>query len=268
MLGLVGALICTLLHSHGAAAAEATLVSLTTPRGAKQGFIMIKPDKPPVASVILFAGGHGALGLKSATSMGWGTGNFLVRTRGMFAAAGLQVAIVDAPSDQQDGMNGKFRMSRDHAADIGAVVAHLKKTANVPVWLVGTSMGTFSAANGAANASGVHGLVLTSSITRARAKWNIAGTHPDGVASMPLQRFSGPALILSHAKDGCEITPAADSPKLKSRLSGARKADIVILDGGSPPQSEPCEAKSQHGFLGIEGRAVDAIATFVKANGG
>jgi heptosyltransferase-3 len=64
----------------GVARADTTLVSIQTPRGAKQAFILIKPDKP-VASVILFAGGHGALGLKSASSMSWGAGNFLVRSR-------------------------------------------------------------------------------------------------------------------------------------------------------------------------------------------
>ena len=46
------------------ALADATLVSIPTPRGVKQAFILIKPDKP-VASVILFAGGHGALGLQA-----------------------------------------------------------------------------------------------------------------------------------------------------------------------------------------------------------
>src|SRR5687768_1550608 len=63
-----------------AQAATATLVSIPTPRGAKVSFILIKPDKP-VAAVILFAGGHGGLGLKSASAMTWGAGNFLVRTR-------------------------------------------------------------------------------------------------------------------------------------------------------------------------------------------
>ena len=96
-------------------AAGATLVSIPTPRGAKQAFILIKPDKP-VASVILFAGGHGALGLKSASAMAWGAGNFLVRSRNLFAAQGLMVAVIDAPSDQQDGMNAIFRMSSAHAA--------------------------------------------------------------------------------------------------------------------------------------------------------
>ena len=250
-----------------ARAADATLVSLTTPRGAKQAFILIKPAKP-VAAVILFAGGHGALGLQSASAMDWGAGNFLVRTREMFAAQGLMVAVVDAPSDRSKGMTGEFRMSRDHAGDIGAVVTHLKKQADVPVWLVGTSMGTFSAANGAVQKLGTRGLVLTSTITRAKPEWKIADSHPDGVASMSLGKVSGPALIVSHAKDGCEITPALDAPKLKRRLSASKPVEVVILNGGSPPQSQPCEARSQHGFLGIESEAVDGIARFVKAHGG
>ena len=42
--------------------------------------------------------------------------------------------------------------------------------------------------------------------------------------------------------------------------------DVVLLSGGDTPKSDPCEAMSQHGFLGIEGQAVDAIAKFIKAN--
>ena len=109
-----------------AARADTTLVSIQTPRGAKQSFILIKPDKP-VASVILFAGGHGALGLKSASDMTWGKGNFLVRTRDQFAARNLMVAVIDAPSDQQGGMNAIFRMSKAHADDIDAVAGLSEK---------------------------------------------------------------------------------------------------------------------------------------------
>lgn len=247
-----------------ARAAEPTLVSVTTPRGAKQAFILIKPDTP-VASVILFAGGHGGLQLKSGTTMGWGAGNFLVRTREQFAAQGLMVAVIDAPSDHQSGMSAEFRMSSAHAGDIGAVVARLKAEAPVPVWLVGTSMGTFSAAEGAIAAKGVDGLVLTSPVTRAKPKWKIAQSHADGVASMALSRVAAPTLIVWHKKDGCDITPASDAPKLKRALSKAAAVDVVLLEGGSPPTSDPCEAKSEHGFLGIEGQAVGVIAAFVKA---
>jgi pimeloyl-ACP methyl ester carboxylesterase len=196
--------------------------------------------------------------------MKWGAGNFLVRSRDLFARHDLMVAVVDAPSDRQEGMNAIFRMGAPHAADIGAVAAHLKKAADVPVWLVGTSMGTFSAAGGAIAAGNIDGLVLTSTITRAKPQWKIAGSHPNGVASMPLQRIKVPTLIVSHRKDGCDLTPAADAPKLKSRLTAAGKADVALFDGGAPPQSEPCEAKSQHGFLGIESAVVAAIAKFVK----
>jgi pimeloyl-ACP methyl ester carboxylesterase len=255
-----------LAFSGGSAAAE-SLVSLQTPRGAKQAFILIKPAKP-AAAVILFAGGHGRLGLKSASTMAWGSGNFLVRTRNQFAAQGLMVAVVDAPSDYQGsrGMNAQFRMSAGHARDIGAVVDHLKKQANVPVWLVGTSMGTFSAAGGGVALKTIDGLVLTSTITRAKPNWDIRGSHPNGVASMRLSAVRVPTLIVSHRKDGCDITPAADAPKLTRALTNARKVDVVLLDGGSPPQSEPCQAKSQHGFIGIESQAVARIAQFIKAN--
>lgn len=261
--GVVAALAGGPGHAH---AATADLVSIQTPRGVKQSFILIKPDKP-VAAVILFAGGHGALALKSASSMGWGEGNFLVRTRDKFAAFDLLVAVVDAPSDQQSGMNGIFRMGGQHASDISAVAAYLKKQADVPVWLVGTSMGTFSAAGGAIAAKNVDGLVLTSTITRAKPDWKIKGSHPHGVASMPLAKVTMPTLIVSHRQDGCDITPAADAPKLRKGLANSRNVEVVLLQGGAAPQSEPCQAKSQHGFLGIEGEAVDAIARFIKANG-
>lgn len=262
---LVFAVMATSLWGS-ADAATSTLVSIQTPRGAKQKFILIKSEKP-VASVILFAGGHGALGLKSASSMAWGAGNFLVRSRDKFAVHNLMVAVIDAPSDQGAGMNGIFRMSGAHAGDIAAVAAYLKKEANVPVWLVGTSMGTFSSAGGAIGAKGVDGLVLTSTITRSKPDWKIKGSHPNGVASMSLQNVTAPTLIVSHNKDGCDITPAADAPKLRARLTKAAKVEVVLLEGGLPPQSEPCEAKSQHGFLGIEDQAVNAIAKFVKAQG-
>jgi dienelactone hydrolase len=260
---LAGALLAMIAAAH---AQNASLVSVKTPRGAKQAFILIKPDKP-VAAVMLFAGGHGALGLQSASSMKWGKGNFLVRTRNQFAAHKLMVAVIDAPSDHQRGMNAIFRMSGAHAGDIGAVADYLKKEAPVPVWLVGTSMGTFSAAGGAVGAKNIDGLVLTSTVTRAHANWNIAQSHPDGVASMPLQKVTVPALIVSHAKDGCDLTPAADAPKLRKKLANAKPVDVTILSGGDPPRSKPCEAMSQHGFIGIEGRAVDAIAKFILAQG-
>ena len=147
LLSRLGFAVAMLAALPGATLADTSLISIQTPRGAKQSFILIKPEKP-VASVVLFAGGHGGLGLEKRSAMRWGAGNFLVRSRDAFAARNLMVAVIDAPSDHRDGMNAIFRMSGAHAADIGAVAAYLKTQAPVPVWLVGTSMGTFSAAGG------------------------------------------------------------------------------------------------------------------------
>ena len=245
-------------------AGTASLVSIPTPRGASQPFILIKPGAP-IASVILFAGGHGALGLTGASSMEWGAGNFLVRSRDLFADHRLVVAVADAPSDRRHGMNAIFRMGREHASDIGAIASHLKRHVDAPVWLIGTSMGTFSAAGGAIASNGIDGLILTSTITRSKPHWKIAASHPDGVASMALSEVTAATLILSHRQDQCEVTPAADALKLRRRLTQARRTEVVLLDGGAPPRSEPCEAHSQHGFLGIENHAVGAIADFIRA---
>ena len=68
---LLASLMIAALNLGEAAAASSTLEKVKTPRGASQAFILIKPDNPVVA-VILFAGGHGALGLQSATTMRWG----------------------------------------------------------------------------------------------------------------------------------------------------------------------------------------------------
>lgn len=269
MRALLTLALAALLAACGAARAQnaptATLERVATPGGATISFIIIKPEKP-VAAVVLFAGGHGALKLRSAENMEWGQGNFLVRSRSQFAAQDMLVAVVDSPSNQPKGMNGIYRMSPQHAGDIGAVVARLREMADVPVWMVGTSMGTFSAAQGAIATPGISGLVLTSTITRSHPHWEIKSSHPDAVASMALSRVKVPVLVVSHKDDGCAITPAKDAAKLKSRLKTAPKVEVAILEGGLPPRSDPCEALSAHGFLGIERTAVSTIAAFIKAN--
>ena len=68
---------------------------------------------------------------------------------------------------------------------------------------------------------------------------------------------------MSHERDGCQATPASDSPRLLQALASARPKKVLLLTGGSPPRSDPCEAMSQHGFIGIEAQAMNAIADFI-----
>jgi pimeloyl-ACP methyl ester carboxylesterase len=169
--------ISSLATLNVALAEGASIVSIPTPRGVQQPFILTKPDHA-IASVILFAGGNGVLGLNRVPPPAVGAhalvnGNFLVRSREKFAGHGFMVAVIDVPSDHQDGMSPVFRVGHDHATDIGAVADYLKSQADVPVWLVGTSAGSWSATAGAIAAGrdgiatgSIDGLVLTSTVTR------------------------------------------------------------------------------------------------------
>jgi pimeloyl-ACP methyl ester carboxylesterase len=251
-----------LLTAYGAAAAE--LVALDTRSGVEQRLILLRPDGPPAASVILFAGGKGALNLSSflgAPSIAWGKNNFLVRTRDQFAEQGFLVAVVDAPSDRQSkkGMLGGFRTSAEHVQDIDAVIAYLREQADVPVWLVGTSRGTESAAHLAIRSTeNPAGLVLTSSMSERNAK----GT---ALPDMALSQVTIPTLLVAHERDACPKTPPAGAGTIAGLLTAAPAVEVKRFSGGDTPRSKPCQAMSYHGFLGIEDEVVAAIAAFIKA---
>lgn len=244
-----------------ALAATTTLVTLDTRPGVTQKFLLITPDQP-IGSVILFAGGTGLVSMSpSATGVPTvRSNNFVVRTREEYANRGFMVAVVDAPSDRQgtNGMiGGNFRASAEHAQDIAAVVAYMRSQASLPVWLVGTSCGTISAANTAIRLTeGIGGTVLTSSITSG----NDCGTN---VLNMNLSAIRVPTYIVAHDQDQCVISPPSGAQTVVGSLTNAPMTARGMLTGGSPPTSGPCDALSQHGFLGIETQAVDAIADFI-----
>jgi pimeloyl-ACP methyl ester carboxylesterase len=251
----------------GEAAAQGAEVAIVdTPRGVKLRFAVTAPAEP-IASAILFTGGGGELGLQSPTEMKRGAQGFLARTRDKLVAHNVMVALVDVPADRPGGMDVAFRTGSAHAGDIGAVAAYLKQIADIPVWLVGTSMGTFSAAWGAIAADNVDGLVLASAITRPRAGTKTAEKLAEGVASLALEDITVPTLILAHAQDACELSPADGPEKLRKRLGNAKAVEVVLVKGGAPAGTEqPCGSGSAHGFGGADAEAVDAIAKFIKAN--
>ncbi|MBM3566859.1 MAG: alpha/beta hydrolase [Alphaproteobacteria bacterium] len=235
------------------------IVTLKTREGVTQSFTLLVPDKP-VASVILFPGGSGKTPLHILRpGQMIRKGNFLVRIRYDLQRLDLTVAIVDVPSDQQSGGMITFRHSDEHARDIGAVVDYLKAKAPVPVWLVGTSRGTESAASLAIKLGPrIDGVILTSSIT-------VQNRGGENILRLPLDSIRVPVLAVSHKDDGCHITPpnGADLIVRAARASPRKKA--LIFEGGDPPQSDPCEALSQHGFIGIEKKVAAAIAEFIKS---
>jgi pimeloyl-ACP methyl ester carboxylesterase len=234
------------------------LVSLPTRSGVTQSFYLTKPDTPPVASLILFTGSGGKLqdyGPADPTK-----GNFLVRSRNLFVAHGFTVAVIDAPSDQPGGMD-EFRVGDDHRRDIATVIAYLRQAAPVPVWLVGTSRGTLSAANGATlETGGPDGVVLTSSVTRNSKRQR--GT----VFDADLDEIKIPTLLVHNRDDACPVCPFSDVPDLLKELKNAPRKELIAVAGGGPTRSEACKSLSRHGYIGIEDKVVALIADWITRN--
>jgi len=240
-------------------------------RGLEQKFILTSPKKTPVASVILIAGSSGKLNLRSSTTgsvtydEGWQYKN-LVKTRQMYADRGFLVATIDAPSDRKK-MNLIWRMTEDHSEDIDAVVTFLKKQANVPIWVVGSSSGSTSAANAGINLNqSINGIVLTSTVTKSKKKWKMYKEFPNGVINMNLSEVTVPVLVISHKKDKCEVTPPKKIDLLANQFTSSPKVEKTVFSGGHKGKRGPCVGGSHHGFLGIEKDVVNRIASFIKSN--
>ena len=189
LLVLLHVSLCLTMTEVALAEVSERVVDLPTRSGVTQRLLFLAPEAPK-AAVILFAGGDGALQISPDGGVKQKQLNFLVRTRQMFAGKGLLVALIDAPSDRQrPPFLMDFRETLEHVADVKAVIAWLKEQAKIPVWLVGTSAGTQSAAFVAthlgASDGGPDGLVLTSTI--------LAVSKQQPVPEMPLERLKFPS---------------------------------------------------------------------------
>ena len=250
----------TIAVSTARAQVTQRVVDIPTRPGVTQRIVLLSPENPK-AAVVLFPGGHGGLGISPDGHFNWGEGNFVVRTREMFAAQGLWVAVVDAPSDRQSPTYlGRFRQTAEHVADIKAVIAWLKQQARVPVWLVGTSRGTQSTAFIATQLppadGGPDGLVLTSTI--------LTDNKGRPVPEMQLDEIVVPVLVVHHRHDGCKNCAYSELPRLMDKLSAAPRKELITVDGGQD-RGDPCGPYAHHGYNGIEKDVVARIARWIEA---
>ena len=236
-----------------------TVVDIPTRPGVTVRTIVLIPPEPK-AAVVLLAGGHGGLQIFRNGSMSWGEGNFLVRSRRLFADQGLMVALVDAPSDRQSPpyLSG-FRQTPQHVADLKAVIAWLRESTKTPVWLVGTSRGTQSAAFAATELSGTDGpdgVVLSSTILK--------DDKGRPVPAMPLEKIRVPVLVVHHEQDGCSQCAFSEVPTLMAKLTSTPRSQLLAFKGGQS-SGHPCEALAYHGFNGLEPEVVRQVAGWVLA---
>jgi pimeloyl-ACP methyl ester carboxylesterase len=228
------------------------LVAIETRPGVKVAYWwMERPDA--AATVVLLPGGEGGIGMKNGVPT---SENFLVRSRDYFASAGYHVAIVGKPSDRQD-LDIHFRAGADHVTDLRRIVEKLRRDPGKPVWLVGTSLGTISAAAAAIamDPGEIAGVVLTSSRTSGREV---------NVQFLRLGELRVPALVVHHRDDACPSCSPREAPRIVDALTNAPKKKFILLTGGGGASGPPCEALHYHGYIGMEKEAVETITAWMK----
>ena len=218
------------LSLTAAAQQPPTVVDLPTRPGVTQRMLVTTPPEPK-ATVILLAGGHGGLQIFQNGSFKWGEGNFLVRSRQLFADKGLMAVVVDAPSDRQRApfLNG-FRQTEEHVADLKATVLQ--------------------------GADAPDGVVLTATI--------LTDDKQRPVPAMPLEQIKVPVLVVHHQQDGCSYCAYSEIPNLMAKLTHTPRSHLISATGGKN-QGDACAAFAHHGFNGLEADVVGQMADWILA---
>lgn len=209
-----------------------------------------------VATVVLFSGGAGGYG--KIGDDGWPAGgNFLIRTGKRWASHPFNVVMVGRATDGIDLANGAVRIGEKHAADNVAIFSAIKQQSPLPIWVVGTSMGTISAAAAAIqdNEKLITGVVLTSSIVA----YKIAGAVP----RQDLEKIRVPTLVFHHEDDACWACRPYEVKNVISQLKNAPIKKLLLVSGGSGATGDPCEPSHYHGYAGMQNAAVDLIAAWI-----
>jgi hypothetical protein len=236
------------------------IVTLPTRPGVTQSYFLAGVPKQQQGIVVLFPGSGGLIRLrKENDQIKFSSGNFLVRSRGEFTKRAVVTAVVDASSDKQSGwgMGDEFRLGEQHFTDLSAIVADLnKRFPGLPLFLVGTSRGSISAAALAARfGPPLAGSVLTSSMFRQTGR-NSKEPGP-GLSRFDFTTVKNPLLLVHHLSDQCAVSPYGDAQRLSD------KYPLISVLGGLPPKSDPCEPFSPHGFYGKESETIEEIANWM-----
>lgn len=196
--------------------------------------VLLRPATP-AASVILMPGGDGRIAAGPGGTIGKLKGNQLVRTRGAYLSRGLAVLVVDAD------------VNLARAVEFMAAIKR-------PVTIVATSRGTLRAARGIASGAKPDALVLTAGFLT-----NESGDRQNVANILGSSKLLPPTLVIHHRSDSCRHTLPAGVEAFVRWAGG--KVNTKWLEGGIN-SGDPCEARSYHGFNGLDDAVVSAAAGF------
>ena len=220
-------LLLALLPALAAWGADELVSSARTP------YLLTRLPGTPTTAVILMPGGRGILNPRVETGrivLG-AEGNFLIRSRALFADSGTVAASTDATSSP-DRLLG--------------VVSDLEaRFPGIAVYVIGTSRSTEATMALARPLDGrVAGFVHSSSMNA------IADFDPRGARSRHL--------IVLHVRDACRVTQPANG------IAAARKfgTALIEMDGGRSVGPD-CEAYAYHGYNGVEPQTIERIKAWM-----
>ena len=224
--------------------------------GVTQPFVIVPmTGREPAAVALLYTGGGGRINARrEGGEVKFGARNFLARSAAEFLRNGILPVVMDAPSDHGE-LSESYRTGAEQTADAKAVVAELKRRfPGLPIYIVGTSRGTISAAYVARDLGPeLAGVVLTSTMFGSRNPRRQAPT----LRGFDYGSIASRLVFVHHRDDGCEHTPYAAAAALATRY------ELISVSGGKPAESAACEPFSAHGYYGREAPTIDAIAAWI-----
>ncbi|MBI2294953.1 MAG: hypothetical protein HYU76_02660 [Betaproteobacteria bacterium] len=183
-------------------------------------------------------------------------GNFLIRARRHFLEDGFLTAVIDAPSDHQVSFWHSYRASDRYGEDVKAVVDAVAKKFGALDWtFIGTSEGSVSAVHAARMvAPPARRVALTSSLVTP----SFAGS---GVRVSDVKQIIIPVLWAHHRDDPCSYTQYS---RVK-QYAEETKTPLVTVTGAGNVRGNPCDAFTQHGFVGMEIKTIKAILSWIRS---
>lgn len=218
-----------------AVARDELVTSARTPGGETIPYVLTTKDAMPAHAVILMPGGSGVMNprmMNGKLVFSFG-GNFLIRSRELFADGRFVAASTDATSTP---------------ARILAIARDLERRfGKIAVYVIGTSRSTEATMSLAAPLDGqVAGFVHTSSM--------------NGIAGFDPRKFRSRHLVVYHRMDACRATKPSASAASRSSYG----TETIEMEGGLST-GDDCEARAYHGYNGIEAATVARIKAWIAA---
>ena len=101
----------------------------------------------------------------------------------------------------------------------------------------------------------ISGLVLTSSVTN-----RVTGA----IATQKLSEITIPVLVVHHKMDGCKICALSEAREINNYLTSSPVKKFIMVEGGSNPTGDYCQALHWHGFINYEQETTKMITDWIK----